>query len=477
VDIVFVTTQPRADWTFAELQVVNVIDSDPLNIWTGIVTVKTRTGFRVYLNGLPDSGNYYLDWAINGGTVATAGTATTYLLSGPDFGPIGTGTAFTVALPEGTTVDLPVTVTPDDAGNGGVFSPPTVELTSDLPSANFSYTPASYGAKTISVTNDQLLTDPGALSFTAVVTTYLLSGPSGGTVGVPSTNFTVALPVGGVTLNTITVTPTDAPPGFAVIGAFTPATVNLTTAAPSATFTYTPSTFGAKTISVTNNRGLTNPASLSYMAVVNPTTIAGLQLWLKADSLALSDGTAISTWSDSSSNANNATAAGAARPTFKTAIVNGKPIVRTNVGVPTLMGLTSTIGGAAPWTFFVVMKAAASTELYSLFASGGQPVAMRETGTGFLLCEDAGGTSEVANSWTGAFHVFTSQSVAAAYPSIWVDGVLQVTTPVAGAAAPAFGQVAYGTGDIAEMLFYNLDLSTTDRQSLESYLKSKYATP
>ena len=51
-------------------------------------------------------------------------------------------------------------------------------------------------------------------------------------------------------------------------GAFTPATVTFAnnTSTP-ATFTYTPSSAaGAKTISTTNNGGLTNPSALTYTA-------------------------------------------------------------------------------------------------------------------------------------------------------------------------------------------------------------------
>ena len=169
-------------------------------------------------------------------------------------------TAFTVALPAGGTVAAPVTVTPSDGGGGGTFTPATVSLTTGSPSATFTYTPASYGAKTISVTNDGSLADPGSITYTCVASTYSLTGPSSGTVSVPSTNFTVALPVGGVVLATVTVTPSDGGGG----GTFTPTTVDLTTGAPSATFTYTPGSVGTKTISVTNDGGLTNPANLTY---------------------------------------------------------------------------------------------------------------------------------------------------------------------------------------------------------------------
>jgi hypothetical protein len=92
---------------------------------------------------------------------------------------------------------------------------------------------------------------------------YTLSGPGSGTVGVASTNFTVALTAAGSmsVTGTLAVTPND---GGA--GTFTPTTVNLTSGSPSATFTYTPPVTGAKTISTTNNGGLINPRSLPYRA-------------------------------------------------------------------------------------------------------------------------------------------------------------------------------------------------------------------
>jgi hypothetical protein len=60
-----------------------------------------------------------------------------------------------------------------------------------------------------------------------------------------------------------TVTPNDSSGG----GTFTPTSVAISTASPSATFTYTPASSGAKTIGVTNNIGLTNPASLTYTGI------------------------------------------------------------------------------------------------------------------------------------------------------------------------------------------------------------------
>ena len=60
-----------------------------------------------------------------------------------------------------------VTVTPSDGGGGGTFTPTTVGLTTAAPSATFTYTAGSAGVKTIGVTNDGGLTNPGSLSYTA----------------------------------------------------------------------------------------------------------------------------------------------------------------------------------------------------------------------------------------------------------------------------------------------------------------------
>lgn len=74
-------------------------------------------------------------------------------------------------------------------------------------------------------------------------TDVTLSGPSSGFVNVASTDFIVALsPEGGSVAGTVTVTPSDGGAG----GTFTPSSVGLTTASPSATFTYTPNSTGTK---------------------------------------------------------------------------------------------------------------------------------------------------------------------------------------------------------------------------------------
>ena len=95
------------------------------------------------------------------------------------------------------------------------------------------------------------------------VTSILLTGPTTGVHQVASTPFTVSLPAGSQLTGDLTVTMDDASGG----GTFTPTTVRLSDTDRSKTFTYTPPvTPATKTVSITNNLGLTNPASISYIS-------------------------------------------------------------------------------------------------------------------------------------------------------------------------------------------------------------------
>jgi hypothetical protein len=259
VDVNFSPELNNADWQFVELRIVNIGDLNPLNIFPGLVTNKSASGFRVWLNGNPDTANYRLYWTVHG-VPSRTDLATYYNLTGPTTCTFDAPSTFTVSLPEGQAVELPVTVIPDDDGAGGTFSPTSVELSTDLPTAGFTYTPAAYGSLIISTINNGMLSDPLPITLNVIVDTYFLSGPGSGENLVASTAFTVALPTGGAVTGTVTVTPSDGSAG----GTFTPISVGLTTAAPSATFTYTPASTGAKTISVTNDADLTDPSSLTY---------------------------------------------------------------------------------------------------------------------------------------------------------------------------------------------------------------------
>ena len=67
VDVMFTEVQDRTPTGYSLIyMVVNEIDAGPFNIAPGIVTDKTITGFRLQLNGLPKTDNYFLHWAVGG---------------------------------------------------------------------------------------------------------------------------------------------------------------------------------------------------------------------------------------------------------------------------------------------------------------------------------------------------------------------------------------------------------------------------
>ena len=104
---------------------------------------------------------------------------------------------FTVGLLAGQAVTSPVTITFSDGGKGGTFIPSTAVLSNSSPTATFVYLAPAVGSFTISATNDGGLTNPASVSFTAkvatAVTTYVLSGPTSGTVAESSAPFTITL--------------------------------------------------------------------------------------------------------------------------------------------------------------------------------------------------------------------------------------------------------------------------------------------
>ena len=290
-------------------------------------------------------------------------------------------------------------------------------------------------------------------------TTYILSGPSTGAIGIASSNFTVHLSTGTTLSSAMIVTPHDGSGG----GTFTPATVALSTVAPSTTFTYTPASGGAKTISTTNNKGLTDPSALTYTA-------------------GAVDGSPVSTWPDSSVNGNNATQTGSARPIFKTNVVNGKPVVRFTVAASSSMNLTTPVSTVWPWCAFVVLKPLISSSPMLVLTSGagpGHPMSLYFTGSSLLWSDrDTYKTSSIAEP-TG-FHVVTTNAPASGSLAAYVDGGADISVGSGANPAPnnfsviGSGASLYTDGDIAEIIIYNATLSGTDRANIEKYLGTKY---
>jgi hypothetical protein len=110
------------------------------------------------------------------------------------------------------------------------------------------------------------------------------------------------------------------------------------------------------------------PASGGGGGFTDPTSIAGLQLWLKADAGVQNDagstpanGGSVKTWKDQSGNTDDATAAIAGEePLYATGVLNSKPMLGGNGGV-TFLDLASAVALTGPFTLYVVGERTSGT--------------------------------------------------------------------------------------------------------------------
>lgn len=209
----------------------------------------------------------------------------------------------------------------------------------------------------------------------------------------------------------------------------------------------------------------------------SPVSISGLQLWLKADSLALNDGDLVTTWADSSGNGKDATGAGAVRPTYKANILNGLPVVR--FGGSHFLDQAS-FSQSQPATIFAVSKltlAGASNRM--IFSKNGGAGEHTLYYGSQLLSMYAGsivtGGSSLLNAWDVLTATWNGGS-----SSGWVNGGTAAITGNVGSQATTTYRIgsntssAFLTGDIAEIIYYSGALSLANRQAVQAYLGAKY---
>jgi hypothetical protein len=231
------------------------------------------------------------------------------------------------------------------------------------------------------------------------------------------------------------------------------------------------------------------PGAPSFVAAFAPTDVSNLSAWFKADSLALSDGASVATWSDSSGNNNTATSALTAA-VYKTNIVNGKPIVR--FAGDSAYVLSTTLTPTSVTAFVVYRRTGVTQSTCFLSTVNGSTGA-----TGWAL-GIADGTANIPKWYVVAATqegtecpLNTAQIITAsssAGTGVLYQGGTEVATGSAqnpiqydvqttiGALTVNEGPVAQlMSGDLAEVIVYGKLLTTTERGQVNDYLTSKYA--
>lgn len=230
----------------------------------------------------------------------------------------------------------------------------------------------------------------------------------------------------------------------------------------------------------------------------SPTQIAGLKLWLKADSLVLSNNDPVATWADSSGNGNDVTqGTGGLRPLYKASVagLNNKPTVEfdgtddvlTNTGLLTGGNFpTSTatlfivfsplnIGGGGGVQYGITATGSATDEFGRFSDGAGYSAYFRsvriDTYPAAMPAPDSGANLLTVVSGTGAgnYQIYLKGvGQGAQSPSWGIPVVFKVGADSNAAPNPL-------NGDVPEVLIYNSALSAGNRAQVESYLMTKYA--
>ena len=111
-------------------------------------------------------------------------------------------------------------------------------------------------------------------------------------------------------------------------------------------------------------REMMAPAAPPAPVIFSPSSVSGLNLWLKADAgVTTTTGDAVTTWSDQSGNGNNATqASGAYQPILNPGVLNGYNAVTFNNKT---MNLASNIQLTSDFTYFQVFKKAVASTVWA----------------------------------------------------------------------------------------------------------------
>lgn len=215
--------------------------------------------------------------------------------------------------------------------------------------------------------------------------------------------------------------------------------------------------------------------------------LAGYYGWYDAsDSATLTGSPNLTTWADKGSGAKNLTNASSS-PSNGTRTVNGLNVIDFASGANRIMA-SANYSLSQPITYFVVVVCDLATGTGTLNASiirdptGSQPsIMVYSSGAANTRAWAyyAGSVRQGSVAMDNSAHVISAVFNGAS-SGLWVDGASASTSnPGAGTVTNGL-QLASSSafdGAIGEVLVYSSALGTSDRQSVESYLKAKWGTP
>ena len=212
----------------------------------------------------------------------------------------------------------------------------------------------------------------------------------------------------------------------------------------------------------------------SYGSSFSPLSLNPL-FWLDAGSLTLADGDPVDTWTDRSGNSKNFTGADTARPIFKTGIINGLPVVRSD-GVDDQLDSAS---ASSVKSIAIVGKYSSSTIVAN---TPGLLTGMSAPNNTYIVGGGAGQTiwsvfpgdvSYWKNGVSTAYNTSGAMPMNAFTRMVWTATTARNYTWRIG--RNKLGSVSFWLGDVAEIIACSTEWTTTERQNIETYFANKYA--
>ncbi len=235
-----------------------------------------------------------------------------------------------------------------------------------------------------------------------------------------------------------------------------------------------------------------NETNATTLTMGTDMPFTNLVLWLKADSglTQIGTNTSVLFWADQSGRGNNATqTTGGNQPVWVAGALNGYPVVSFTAvsnqyfALPNFMN-TNTAGGEA----FVVVKAAnqnpsTSHALWSIGSGGNGDCGYPTGNPGGEIWDDFGCQLQevgVPAQPLTQYHIYQVLSTPNTW-SAWINGTLQDQTSdnsfgwTGGSSLGAgYANSSYFDGDIAEVMVFNQGLAPAQRDTIGTYLFSKY---
>lgn len=238
-----------------------------------------------------------------------------------------------------------------------------------------------------------------------------------------------------------------------------------------------------------------------------PTQVAGCVLWLRADLGITKDGSDyVSEWRDQSASGLIFTAAGGARPLWKSAEIGGRDSIRgdgatdvmdstTTLDLSAATGLTwfgvmkDTLGGIAGRVAFETSANSGSNDGMGVFPQNAAPpdnIGVYFHGGGVLNYAGMDGAGADLAAAAVVCLIGDSTLTGAAEIKGYINGALSSQQyPLAANIGSGFGNAAvhllaraggslFWPGDFAEVILYSRALAAGERQAIERYLGARY---